>query len=93
MTNYTNVLLDRVKTRYELTSEYKLAQKLEVGEGRLRHWRKGTCSMGWDVAFRIADLLDEDDQNVVYGLIEDKYKNPRLINALQASTANFRNLN
>ncbi|ASI90972.1 MULTISPECIES: hypothetical protein [Vibrio] len=87
MTNYTNALLDRVKARYELTSEYKLAQKLEVGEGRLRHWRKGRCSMDWDIAFRIADLLEEDDQNVVYGLIEDKYTNPRLINALQEARA------
>ncbi|MBF4339155.1 transcriptional regulator, partial [Vibrio anguillarum] len=36
----------------------------------------------WDVAFAICDLLEEDDQNVVYGLIDDKYSNPRLVNAL-----------
>ncbi|MET2901398.1 transcriptional regulator [Vibrio rotiferianus] len=82
--NYTNALLDRVKAKYELTSEYKLAQKLEIGEGRLRHWRKGRCAMDWDIAFQIADLLEEDDQNVVHGLINDKYTNPRLINALHA---------
>lgn len=82
MMNYTNALLDRVKAKFELTSEYKLAQKLEVGHGRLRHWRKGTCSMDWDMAFKICDLLEEEDQNVVHGLIDDKYTNPRLINAL-----------
>ncbi|MCR9639669.1 transcriptional regulator [Vibrio alginolyticus] len=80
--NYTNALLDRVKAKYELGSDYQLAKKLEVGPGRVSNWRKGTCSMDWDVAFQIADLLEEDDQNVVYGLIDDKYKNPRLINAL-----------
>ncbi|MCR9472277.1 helix-turn-helix domain-containing protein [Vibrio diabolicus] len=85
--NYTNALLDRVKAKFELTSEYKLAQKLGVGHGRLRHWRKGSCSMDWDVAFKIADLLEEDDQNVVYGLIDDKYNNPRLINALHEGRA------
>lgn len=82
MTNYTNSLLNRVKARFELTSEYQLAQKLEVGHSRLRHWRKGVCSMDWDVAFKICDLLGEEDQNVVHGLIDDKYENPRLINAL-----------
>ncbi len=83
MMNYTNALLDRVKAKFELTSEYQLAKKLDVGHGRLRHWRQGACSMDWNVAFLCADLLEEDDQNVVFGLIEDKYTNPRLINALQ----------
>ncbi|WCE31098.1 transcriptional regulator [Vibrio sp. SCSIO 43137] len=87
MTNYTNTLLDRLKLKFELTSEYQLAQLLEVGHGRLRHWRKGKCSMDWDVAFQIADLLEEEDQNVVYGLIDDKYTNPRLINALHDGRA------
>ncbi len=79
--NYTNALLDRVKAKFELTSEYQLAKKLEIGDGRLRHWRKGYCSMDWDMALLICDLLEEDDQNVVLGLIDDKYSNPRLINA------------
>ncbi|EGA69591.1 putative phage-like protein [Vibrio sinaloensis DSM 21326] len=80
--NFTNELLDQVKAKYELPSDYKLAQKLGVGRSRLSNWRNGTCSMDWDIAFQIADLLGADDQNVVYGLIQDKYKNPRLINAL-----------
>ncbi|PIB17235.1 helix-turn-helix domain-containing protein [Vibrio rotiferianus] len=82
--NYTNALLDRVKAKFELTSEYQLAKKLEVPHSSLRRWRKGGSSMEWDTAFQIADLLDEDDQNVVHGLINDKYTNPRLINALHA---------
>ncbi|MBF4395680.1 transcriptional regulator, partial [Vibrio anguillarum] len=28
--NYTNALLDRVKAKFELTSEYQLAKKLEI---------------------------------------------------------------
>ncbi|NAW64535.1 helix-turn-helix domain-containing protein [Photobacterium halotolerans] len=85
MTNYTNTLLDMVKTRYNLTSDYKLAQKLEVSRARLSNWRCGKNSMEWEVAFQIADLLHLDDQNVVYGLLHDKQLNPRLINALRGS--------
>ncbi|MGF1826369.1 transcriptional regulator [Vibrio splendidus] len=80
--NFTNSLLDRVKAKYELTSDYQLSKKLDVQQSRVSNWRKGRSSMEWEMAFFISDLLQEDDQNVVYGLIDDKYKNPRLINAL-----------
>lgn len=82
--NYTNALLNRVKAKYELSSDYKLAKKLGIGTGRLANWRSEVCSMDWEVAFQVADLLGLDDQKVVYGLLDDKYKNSRLINALQA---------
>ncbi len=79
---YTNELLDMVKDRYSLTSDYKLAQKLDVSRSRLSKWRNELNSMDWEIAFKIADLLNLDDQKVVYGLLEDKYENPRLVNAL-----------
>ncbi|RWX55112.1 transcriptional regulator [Photobacterium chitinilyticum] len=79
---YTNELLNMVKTKFRLTSEYKLAKKLEVSEARLYKWRKELNSMDWNMAFKVADILEMDDQKVVYGLLEDKYENQRLINAL-----------
>ncbi|KLV06897.1 transcriptional regulator [Photobacterium ganghwense] len=79
---YTNELLDMVKDKYSLESDYKLAQKIGVSRSRLSKWRNELNSMDWDVAFKIADLLGMDDQKVVYGLLEDKYENTRLINAL-----------
>ncbi|EKO3579542.1 transcriptional regulator [Vibrio metschnikovii] len=81
--NYTNLLLNRVKTKFNLTSEYQLAKFIDVPHSSLHRWRKGSTSMEWDTAFKIADLLGESDQNVVHGLIDDKYKNPRLISVLQ----------
>ena len=84
MTNYTNVLLDELKTKLELTSDYQLAKVLEVGTSRISNYRNGRSVLDWEIAFRIADLLKLDDQNVVYGLLEDKYTHPRLVNALQA---------
>ncbi|MCG9576383.1 transcriptional regulator [Vibrio europaeus] len=81
--NYTNALLNRVKAMYDLTSEYQLARKLNVSDVRLYNWRKGRCGMDWDVAFRIADMLGESDQNVVYGLLPSKTKNPRVIKVIE----------
>ncbi|NAW57790.1 MULTISPECIES: transcriptional regulator [unclassified Vibrio] len=85
--NYTNALLDRVKAKFELTSDYQLAKKLEIRATRISNYRNGVSNMDWDLAFKICDLLEEDDQNVVHGLIEDKYSNPRLINALHSGQA------
>ena len=82
--NYTNLLLERVKTKFQLTTEYQLAKKLGVPHSSLRNWRHGNNSMSWETAFKICDMIGEEDQNVVYGLIDDKYSNPRLINALQS---------
>lgn len=83
MDNYTNQLLDRVKARFDIKSDYQLAKKLGTGTGRIANWRKGMCSMDWNIAFEIADLLNENDHNVVQGLLEEKQMNPRLINALR----------
>ncbi|MDV6251082.1 helix-turn-helix domain-containing protein [Vibrio sp. EA2] len=84
MTNYTNVLLDQLKIQLELTSDYQLAKFLDVGASRISNYRNGRSVLDWEMAFRIADLLGLDDQDVVYNLLEDKYKNPRLVSALQS---------
>ena len=86
MNNYTNALLDRVKAKLDLTSDYQLAKFLEVGTSRIGNYRSGRSNLDWNMAFRIADLLEENDQNVVFGLIAEKYSNPRLINALEAGS-------
>ncbi|WP_428431566.1 transcriptional regulator [Photobacterium chitinilyticum] len=59
-----------------------MAKKLGVNDSRLYKWRKELNSMDWNMAFKVADILEMDDQKVVYGLLEDKYENQRLINAL-----------
>ncbi|EKO3785703.1 MULTISPECIES: helix-turn-helix domain-containing protein [Vibrio] len=86
MTNYTNVLLDQLKTQLELTSDYQLAKLLDVGTSRISNYRNGRSVLDWELAFKIADLLELDDQDVVYGLLDEKTVNPRLINALQSRT-------
>ena len=80
--SYTIELLTQVKVRFELVSDYQLAKKLGVSSARVSNWMKGKNNLDWDTAFLLADLLEIDDQNVVHGLLKDKYENPRFINAL-----------
>lgn len=86
MTNYTNVLLDQLKSQLELGSDYQLAKFLNVGTSRISNYRNGRSVLDWEMAFKIADILEINDQDVVYGLLEEKTLNPRLINALQNHT-------
>ncbi|EKM15226.1 helix-turn-helix family protein [Vibrio harveyi] len=80
------MLLDQLKTQLELTSDYQLAKFLDVGTSRISNYRNGRSVLDWELAFKIADLLELDDQDVVYGLLDEKTVNPRLINALQSRT-------
>ncbi|EKM32473.1 helix-turn-helix family protein [Vibrio harveyi] len=80
------MLLDQLKTQLELTSDYQLAKLLDVGTSRISNYRNGRSVLDWELAFKIADLLELDDQDVVYGLLDEKTVNPRLINALQSRT-------
>ncbi|MBV1841092.1 MULTISPECIES: helix-turn-helix domain-containing protein [Photobacterium] len=80
--SYTIELLNELKGRYELTSDYQLAKKLGVSSARVSNWMKGKNNLDWDTAFQVADLLEISDQIVVHGLLKDKYENPRVINAL-----------
>ncbi|WP_330960025.1 helix-turn-helix domain-containing protein [Photobacterium sp. 53610] len=81
---YTIELLNAVKSKYSLTTDYQVAKKIGVTSSRVSNWMRGRNAMDWEVAFKVADLLEMDDQNVVYGLLNDKYENPRLINTLRA---------
>ena len=54
---YTNAILNRVKAKYALTSEYQLAKKLSISCGSLSSMRKGKRMLDWSTAFLCADLL------------------------------------
>lgn len=80
---YTIELLNMVKSRYDLGTDYQLAKKLGVSSARVSNWMKAKCAMDWEMAFQVADLIEINDQEVVYGLLNDKYENPRVIKVLQ----------
>lgn len=81
--NLTNVMLDRYKTAFGLTSEYQLAKNLDVSHTNIYNWRKGRSQMDWDMAFKLADILQIPDQFVVFELLPHKIKNPRVIKVLE----------
>ncbi|MDF2185447.1 helix-turn-helix transcriptional regulator [Grimontia hollisae] len=81
--SYLVELLDEVKIRHDIASDYALAQKLGVARNAIYQWRKNLNSADWETIFKLADLLQLDDQNVVYKILEEKYDNPRLINTLR----------
>ncbi|WP_413114081.1 transcriptional regulator [Thaumasiovibrio sp. DFM-14] len=80
---YTIELMEMVKARFAIESDYKLAQKLGVSRSRVSLWRNERNGMDWDVAFHIADMLGIDDQKVVINLLKDKYENPRINKVLK----------
>jgi len=55
--NDINVILDELKSRYDIESDYKLSQKLNVSRSRVSSWRNGTATVQDDVAATIDNLL------------------------------------
>lgn len=57
MTMTTNELLDAVKAKHSITSDYKLAQHLKLTDAAIAHYRKGRSMLDDRVAMRVADAL------------------------------------
>lgn len=53
-------LLDAAKARHGITSDYKLAMFLGIGEANIRSYRKGRSLPDASMCARIADALGED---------------------------------
>lgn len=56
----TNDLLDAVKSRYGLPSDYALAAKLGMTRSMVSGYRHGKSRLGDDAALRVAELLELD---------------------------------
>lgn len=56
----TRELLDQVKARYELPSDYALAKKLGMSRERISKYRTTGGALGADAALKVAQLLDLD---------------------------------
>ncbi len=69
--------LDAAKARLNITSDYALANRLELSNKAIPAIRKGERHIPLDVAFRIAITLDLDPAQVVADLEEQREKNER----------------
>ncbi len=56
--NDINAILDELKRRYTIESDYKLAKKLKISRSRLSNWRNGTLTVQDDVSETIDNLLN-----------------------------------
>ncbi|MFL7024168.1 transcriptional regulator [Enterovibrio norvegicus] len=84
--SYVTELMDNVKTACNLPSDYALAKKLDVTPAAVSKWRLRRSFPDWNSIFKMADLLQLNDQNVVCKILEEKNENPRVINALRLAT-------
>ncbi|MEI8612055.1 helix-turn-helix domain-containing protein [Enterovibrio sp. Hal110] len=83
--SYITELMDDVKAAHDIPSDYALAKKLGVTRATVSKWRVEKGIPDWESIFKIADLLQLDDQNVVYKFIAEKQNNPRVIKVLEES--------
>ncbi len=61
----TSEMLDAVKIKLELKSDYALAKRLETSTSRIGHWRTGNRTPDEQACFQIADILGIDPAAVI----------------------------
>lgn len=69
--------LDAVKAELNIQSDYELAKRFDVGNGRIVMIRSGERPVPVDMAFKIAITLNMDPANVVADLEEQREKNEK----------------
>jgi len=68
--------LDAAKQRLNITSDYELAKRFNVGRAAVSEMRTGIRAVPLDVAFRLAITLEMDPAQVVADLESQREKNP-----------------
>ncbi|WP_432459417.1 helix-turn-helix domain-containing protein [Agarivorans sp. QJM3NY_25] len=79
-------LLDGLKARRDIPSDYKLAKYLGITQQAVSKLRNG-ASMSEEMAFRIADDLEMDAELVVLSILLEKAKNERTKSILKKLVA------
>lgn len=73
----TSAYLDAVKAQLNIQSDYELAKRLEIGNGRIVAMRDGSRPVPLDVAFKIAITLEMDPAQVIADLEEQRERNEK----------------
>lgn len=72
----TNELLDEVKRRHKIGSDYALAKRLGITRSVVSAYRTGKRNLGEDVAVTVADLLDVDPGYVLACMEAERTTHP-----------------
>jgi transcriptional regulator with XRE-family HTH domain len=74
----TNELLDQVKTKLGLPSDYKLAQVLDISKSAITNYRKQTTHPDQAVCLRIAEILEVDPDVILCNVQAERTKDETL---------------
>lgn len=72
----TNQLLDAIKARYGLPSDYALAAKLNLTRSMVSAYRQGKRNLGDEPALKVAELLDLDSGYVLACMEAERSHSP-----------------
>ena len=79
----TTEFLDKVKEKYSLSSDYKLAKFLSIGQQTISNYRHGKTFFDDAVAIHVAELLDLDPAYVLACVHAERAKRPQVKEAWQ----------
>jgi transcriptional regulator with XRE-family HTH domain len=89
-------LLDAVKSRLGLSSDYAAAKALGVTRQRVSAWRNGRQTFEDEVCLRVAEILEVDPFPVMASVrierIEEDERRSLWLNALEKFSKGFRSL-
>lgn len=83
----TKDLLDAIRLRHNLRSDYMVAKLLDVSTQNVSNWRAGRSGMSDDVALRAAALLELDPGYVLVSVAAERAKPGAVRKALATAAA------
>ena len=78
-------LMDAVKARHEMPSDYRLAKVLGVSFSRVSNWRRGHHGFSDEVAIKVAELLEEPPELVLLEVLAERAKRTEVRAVLEAA--------
>ena len=73
----TMEILDAIKRRHSITSDYKLAELIGVSKQAVSKYRHGVCSFDNLTAFKVAELLGESPLKILAIIGAERTKRPQ----------------
>lgn len=77
--------LDAVKTRHKWTSDYKLAQELQITRQAMSKYRHGKITIGDEMCLKVANLLEIAPESVLIDIVAERTKFPKVAKILRAT--------
>ena len=83
----TNELLDAVKARHQIGSDYRLAQVLQCQKSAISGYRAGRSRLDESMCLKVAELLQEPAGAILAEVAAERAKRPDIKKAWQRAAA------